>query len=365
MTREALDAEAHAFLYDESRLERFRGGLVSGNRRTIDQATIWSAFAGAYSDLPPGPERRTWLLAVLEELGERHAIQLPVRHGRQWDRSSEIALPTSVRLIVDSPNGDQRNAWRQFPWHPSLQWVLTFRTLGPDQAAFLRRVNAGLVEGWFLQRECFKYRSLQLTGDEKRLEHLVRGALFGLDRLTLDVLGCEPEALPLATESFGCGPRLLVFENAAPFMLARSIVRAGPPPRTERLAYGAGKQVLKAVAYLSMLEPPIEEVLYVGDLDAEGLKIAAELQRSSRSVVVRPADQFHSAMLESAAMFGSPQGWPVKDEQPLRVSESVLSFLASDVRPNVRAIVEQGRRIPEEVLSQAAMCRLLRETLTW
>lgn len=359
MTRDTLDAEAQAFRCDEARLQRFQDGLRCGDRRIIRDTEVWSAFAAAYSDLPSGPERRLWLLTALEELAERGAIQLPVRHGKQWDHSSEIELPTAVSLVNTVADGSGRIQWRQFPWHPQLQWVLQLRTLAADQVSFLMRVNEGLVEGWFAQPECFKYRSLQLTGDEKRLETLRKGTLFGHGRLTLEMLGCESEALPLATELLSSQPIMLVFENAAPFMLARTLTAGAVHRRIGRLAYGAGKQVLKAVNYFSMIQPTINEILYIGDLDAEGVRIAADLQRLSRSVPVRPAHAFHSAMLKSAVDLGSPSGWPVKEEQPLSVAESIITFLTSDIRPKVLELIEAGRRVPEEVLSRRAMSGLL------
>lgn len=359
MTRDILDAETQAFLCDEARLQRFREGLRCGDRRTVRDAEVWSAFTAVYSDLPSGPERRLWLLAALEELADRGAIQLPVRHGKQWDRSSEIALPTAVSLVNAVADGSGRIQWRRFPWHPQLQWVLQLRTLVADQVSFLMRVHEGLVEGWFVHPECFKYRSLQLTGDEKRLETLRRGMLFGPGRLTLEMLGCEPEALPLATEHLSSEPTMLIFENAAPFMLARTRAAGAVHPRIGRLAYGAGKQVLKAVDYFSMIRPAVTEILYVGDLDAEGVKIAADLQRLSTSVPVRPAHEFHVAMLESAVELGSPNGWLVKDEQPLTLAETHMSFLAWDTRSAVTALIEAGRRVPEEVLSRQTMSRLL------
>lgn len=359
MTRDTLDAEAQAFLCDETRLQRFQDGLRCGDRRVVRDTEVWNAFTAAYSDLPSGPERRLWLLTALEKLAERGAIQLPVRHGKQWDRTSEIVLPTAVSLINTVADDSGRMQWRQFPWHPQLQWVLQLRTLAADQISFLMRVNEGLVEGWFAQPECFKYRSLQLTGDEKRLETLRKGTLFGHGRLTLEMLGCELEALPLATELLSSQPTMLVFENAAPFMLARTLVAGSVHPQIGRLAYGAGKQVLKAVNYFSMIAPPITEILYVGDLDAEGVKIAADLQRLSKTVVVKQAHVFHNAMLKSAAELGSPNGWLVKDEQPLNLAEAHMSFVASDIRPFVAALIETGRRIPEEVLSRCAMSRLL------
>lgn len=361
MTRDTLDAEAQAFLCDEARLQRFQDGLRCGDRRTVRDTEVWIAFTAAYSDLPSGPERRLWLLAALEELAARGAIQLPVRHGKQWDRTSEIVLPTAVSLASTVADGSARIRWRQFPWHPQLQWVFQLRTLVADQISFLMRVNEGLVEGWFAQPECFKYRSLQLTGDEKRLETLRKGTLFGPGRLTLEMLGCQPEALPLAMEHLSSEPTMLIFENAAPFMLARTLASGTVHPRVGRLAYGAGKQVLKAVDCFSMIQPAITEILYVGDLDGEGIQIASAVNRASKEVPVRPATQFHLAMFEAAASLGAPNGWPAKDKEPAICSEAAFDFLENEVRGRAVQLVTSGRRIPEEVVSHSLMRQLIRQ----
>jgi len=359
MTGNPLDAETRSFLCDEARVQQFCLALPPIGRQTVKLTELWSAFLKVYPDVPSGAERRRWLLLVLEDAAQRGMIQLPVVHGRRWDRSSAVALPTHIRLLGE-PNGrTDRQQWRQFPWHSRLQWVLQLRGLSDNQVRFLKQVHEGLVEGWFTKPECFKYRSLQLTGDEKRLETWLRGGLFEPGRLTLEILGCEAEALPLAMEFLSRHPVMLVFENAAPFMLARSITAANRPPRLGRLAYGAGKQILKAVNYLSMVSPAIGEVLYVGDLDAEGMKIAADLQRRCRDVVVRPAASFHARMLYSAAALGTPDGWPAGERTLPKASDSTISFLTPEVRRCVLPIVQAGRRIPEEVLDRAAMSELL------
>ena len=358
MTSDLLDAEARAFLLDSGRLKRFHDRLGRHLRRTIRLEALWTAFAAVYEDLPSGPERRKWLLAVLEELAGRGDIVLPVRHGRQWDRTSEIALPAAVSMAAPQSEDDTRTPWRQFPWHPCLQWVFQLRSLSPDHFAFLKCVNKGLVEGWFEQPECFKYRSLQLTGDEKRLESLASGSLFAQGCLTLEMLGCLPESLPLATEHLSSEPSMLVFENAAPFMLARRIAAGSAKPLFGRLAWGAGTQVLKAVCYFPMIRPTVTEIFYVGDLDAAGMRIAADLQRASTSIPVRPATRFHQAMLESAACLGAEDGWATKDKQG-GIADAVVSFLASELRQKVAEMIRHGRRIPEESLSHATMTSLL------
>ena len=358
MTSDLLDAEARAFLLDSGRLRRFHDRLRKHSRRTIRLETLWTAFAAVYEDLPSGSERRKWLLAVLEELAGRGDIVLPVRHGRQWEQTSEVALPTAVSMVVPQSGDDPRTPWRQFPWHPRLQWVFQLRGLSPDHFAFLKRVNKGLVEGWFEQPECFKYRSLQLTGDEKRLESLTCGSLFAEGCLTLEMLGCLPDALPIVTEHLSSEPTMLIFENAAPFMVARSVAVGSATPLFGRLAWGAGTQVLKAVCYFPMIRPTVTEIFYVGDLDAAGMRIAADLQRTCTSIPVRPATRFHQAMLESAACLGAADGWAAKDQRG-GIADAVVDFLASELRQKVAKMIRNGRRVPEESLSHVTMTPLL------
>jgi hypothetical protein len=354
-----LDQEARAFLFNEARLQQFRGRLLSPGRRVVRQEAVWASFVDSYSDLPPGPERRRWLAAVLEHLSQQGEIVLPVPHGKQWDRTSTVALPTAVTMVTLDGGVANKSDWRNYPWHPRLHWIFGLRALMRDQVAFLKRVHAGLVAGWFDQPECFKYRSLQLTDDEKRLEELLRGILFGPERLTLEMLGCEPESLPLASEQFSAEPTLLIFENAAPFMLARRVLTGGARPAFGRLAYGAGKQVLKAARYLPMVKPAITEIQYVGDLDAEGMSIAAEFRRLSQEIPVRPATEFHQAMLASAAQLESPNGWALQGRREQVSSEAAIDFLASEIRGQVSNMIRSFRRIPEEALSFAAMTALL------
>lgn len=85
--------------------------------------------------------------------------------------------------------------------------------------------------------------------------------LFGPRKLSWELLGCQPEVLPIAIERISNGPVLLLFENAAPFMVARQILRDGETPATDTrlgcIGYGAGKQMVKSIGY-----PPSPERRY-------------------------------------------------------------------------------------------------------
>jgi len=160
MMRYSIDSETRQFLLDDKRLRCFIDRLKCGNRSTARLPEIWSSFVAVFTDFPEGPQRRQWLLTVLEALEEAGQLELPVSHGRQWDRTSDIALPKAVRLTRDNTNGAALD-WKKHPWHPTLQWILQRRHIGASDVEFLLRVNQGLVEGWFAEKEPFKYRSLQ------------------------------------------------------------------------------------------------------------------------------------------------------------------------------------------------------------
>lgn len=353
-----IDAETRSMLLDDESLRRFLGQLASAKRKTAKLDEIWSAFSSVYDDLPRGRERREWLRIVLEELDGSEEITLPVPHGKQWDRTSDIALPTRVTLCTAEPTEGAID-WRSYAWNPQLEWLFERKHVSARQTEFLLRVNQGLKEGWFENLESLKYRSLQLTGDEKRLTKFTKTKLFGEGRLTLAMLGCEQEVLPIAYQRFGPQPTMLLFENAAPFISARNLLKEHDRSAFGCIAYGAGKQVVKSIAYLPTIEPQIGTVYYVGDLDAEGIQILSDCKCSSAEVKIQPATHFHQAMIVSAEELGAPNGWPMKENQPRQVANSVLNVLDQSVRPATERLIEAGHRIPEEVLSRYALQQLV------
>jgi len=119
--------------------------------------------------------------------------------------------------------------------------------------------------------------------------------------------------------------------------------------------------VVKSAEYLPTIEPKVETVLYVGDLDAEGLEIAGELKERSNAVPVQPATAFHTAMLDSAAELDAPDGWPAKDGQRRMIGRRAMDFTDPSIREACLRIVQMGKRVPEEVLSTRWIRRLLSE----
>lgn len=122
-----------------------------------------------------------------------------------------------------------------------------------------------------------KERSLQVFGDEKRLDALLATSLFRSDRLTLDMLRCEIIGEPLGWTR---GPAkanekpILVIENAATWHSYRRW-------NAERelfsaVVYGKGFQSAANIQYLAEIFAEVggqRRVLYFGDIDPPGLQI--------------------------------------------------------------------------------------------
>jgi hypothetical protein len=344
---------------DERRLDEFERCILAGTAVRVGAQDLWRALAKVFPHRTPGPAERRLLLDVLRSIERRGTIHLPPEHGKRWDRSMEPAVPTSVD-IVRNASTPSSFPWRTFPWHQHLHWVVQCRRLSTQQVEFLRRVHDGFVNGTFREAAPLKYRSLQLTGDEKMLASLASTSLFGPTRLTLELLACLPDALPLAWEAVGDGGRMVIFENAGPFAVARRVLVEMKSRPYDLIAYGGGRSVLAALGHIKTIERTVESIHYVGDLDQAGLDIAWAARKCTRELglpELRPASELHRQMLAAAEAFGHAEGWPAQERFPEADRQRVLDAVAAPLRTQVGAILRSGRRIPEEVLGPEELRR--------
>lgn len=341
---------------DPEALKRFADLIRSHRGKRISERGIWDAFGRAFPHRPMGQMERQWLRAALDVLATQGLVEFPAARSSYWDRSMDPVLPQMVtRVEAPAPRDD---AWRRLPWHPELAWVPVIAYLSQDQVLFLRRVHEGLVNGWFRIPAPLRYRSLQLTGHEKRLEQHLGTTLFGEGRLSPQMLNFYHDVLPLAWERVGPGGRVLVFENSAPFSVARAVLSGMDRPPYGIVAYGGGRAFTESVEYLRTLRCEIASIDYVGDLDEPGLKIAIGARETARRAGglpdVRPAPGLHAVMLSAARQFGHPAGW--RDLKRTELADpAAAEFLPADVRRPVVQMIAAGRRIPEEVLGPQEM----------
>ena len=331
---------------------------TNGNRRTISLIEVWQAFDECHRHILP--ERRRHVLAdALSGLAENDKIKLPVPKSPNWDRTETPPLPTQIVLTIEAKRSEQ--PWRVHTWHPSLAWVSRERTLSPAQFEFLQRVNNGLYGNKFQEVVTKKYRSLTLTGHEKRLDSLERTNLFAPDRLTPELLGYEEIPSPLRHHRIRPGGRWLVFENEELYGLVvkASVAQGGHLPNFpwDAVACGHGHKSTTALKWFVALAEEVKEIEYIGDIDKAGLNILDIFKRTSVSLglpEVQPAESLVQEMQAEASRLGWQNGLQQQGVQavPNDQAEAAAQSLPEAHRAWAVNMLTGGRRVPEEILAR-------------
>lgn len=340
------------------RLAAFADLVNAFSQVRIDIRDVWHVFAKTFPGRTPGAEERELLAVVLAKLASTGFLKLP--STRTWDRSLSPPLPRWIERM-SAPVARASADWRAFAWHSKLAWVPDLARLTDEELAFLCRVQEHLVRGDVAELAPVKYRSLELTGDEKALDRLQAGRLFRSGRLSLELLRCRADPTPLAWTKVGEEPLAIAFENAGAYAAAVAVLRTMPRPPYGAVIFGDGNRFERSCLSLGDLHAafarPVAAVHYVGDLDAAGLRIAfAASAAAARAGLPRIVAAFraHAAMFASAEAMNHPDGWPggATDAAP-----NSLSFLAEEHRDRAHRMFAAHRRIPEEALGPAEMRR--------
>jgi hypothetical protein len=210
----------------------------------------------------------------------------------------------------------------------------------------------------FLRNRCseaeivpIKERSLEIFGDEKRLDLLAASALFREGRLTLANLFCEIVGEPLAWKR---GPvtaahqPVIVLENAATW---HSYARWNDRTRQfSAVIYGGGNRFVDGVLFLPEIFRELggpRPVLYFGDLDPAGLAIPQRAARRSEASGL-PSIQPHLWSYEQLLAFEN-NATPIDAPDP--GAESLCQWLGP-LADNARQLFSQSKRIPQEHLGR-------------
>lgn len=309
-------------------------------RVRVDIGELWNIFLEAepWEIGEVGADER--LLELLLALAERSVIRLPGPAG--WDRGRQPAMPRRVTVVrATPPPAPGRLAG--YAWRPELSWVTRAGDLGEVELEWCAAVQAFLATGGEHRPVVpVAERSLELFGDEKLLDVLVRGRLFAPGRLTLRLLGCAPVALPLHVRRTGGGPDVLVVENVATWS---SLVRSAPPGSAiGRIVWGQGASFVAGCT--SMLEWTPRHVWYAGDLDPRGLMIP---QRTNERLSESGAGPVHPCLPLYRMMLAA--GRP-RQRQPVAATaaRSLAAWLGPALEAEVAALLAAGRWIPQETV---------------
>ena len=322
--------------------------LLANGQKRLDYAAVCSAFGKLFPAVT-GLEQRRRLQALLNSLRDAGAISLPVGKSH-YDRSAEPHMPRWLQLAVERAVPTQRQFdAAAFPWVPELRFAAELRN--PQQLDILRRVHEFLASGGAAR--CMvpiKERSVELFGDEKRLDGLRSGALFRSGRLSLEMLRCFQLSPPLVWER---GPSLeqrpiLIIENHCTWhSFARWNKDNG---RWAAVCYGSGicfETSAPSLGEVVRQSPWDGRFLYFGDLDRAGLDIPLQASRElakSNLPEVRPEVEPYLLLLELARSIDLPSG------PSLEIPPDCISWLGPETKERATEFFSKGVRIPQEIL---------------
>ena len=230
-------------------------------------------------------------------------------------------------------------------WEPEMRFVVEARAMvNPNDLLRLDSFFKDRAQQRLMVP--IKERSLQIFGDEKRLDLLIGSALFRPGRLSLDLLKCEVVGEPLGWKR---GPtdtgRILVIENAATW---HSYAKWNAQRRIfSAVIYGCGNCFADGIRYLADILAEFstpQRIFYFGDLDPQGLRIPIEASQKSVSLglpTVEPDLWSYSNLLKAG------RDREVEFEASEPATEIEFEWLSQLAEP-ARKILESGKRLAQE-----------------
>lgn len=333
------------------------GAALSGQRRV---KVVLDELAEMVVDLHPELATASDRYARLAEAAEELAARGVVEPSRRRVARQGAVLPAFVRVVGNRPARPTDNPAPRFPWVEEMAWAASGPRRPPDQQRQLEHLSRWIAANRGRPTVPTRERSLEIFGDDKLLDGLVGGTLAG-HRATVDALAVEPVHPPMAvTPVVGAtGRDVLVVENGTPFhsalRAAGSHVAAGRAVRYGWVGYGAGQQLPAIVPSLLTLSPTA--VHYIGDLDANGLAIAAGAAARCAELglpPLRPARRLYGLLLER----GRPQ--PAR-RAPVEWPEPGLAWLGADLAARVETVLGTTHWLAQEWVG----LELLTAEATW
>lgn len=332
----------------------------------------WRRNRGERGAVAARPFSRGWE-ALLEDAGIVSATdrQDAVRDARELAREGWVELKavryrtTEIDRIVVPFTAEER--WcREFGFVPTAEDPDAGRIathVWQPPLAFVRDARIGLRFDELVRIDAFlanrtgsvasaplvplKERSLELFGDEKRLDALLATALFREDRLTLEHLRCFTVPEPLGWQRGGRtdGP-VIVLENLSTWHTYVEWDKARP--QFSAVIYGGGNRFSEGVVFLRQIFAELggpREVRYFGDLDGAGLRIprrAARVAAAAGLPAVEPHWESYHWLLGMTD--GASPGEVIEETAGIREDCEWLGELAG----RAWEVIAGGRRLAQE-----------------
>jgi hypothetical protein len=332
---------------------RLVAALKKTGRRRFPLDMLRTEFASACPELAEQPDRRTRLAETLRIAAATGEILLP-KQARNWDGAGGAALPGFVMLAAARPVRPPVVA-AGYAWHPLLSFAAGERNRLRLES--VKRINEWLKSDHNLNFIVpIKERSLEIFGDEKRLDHLRGGTTNLFGQLSLTALGCRVCPIPLPFEAGPAAARgrpILIIENNDTWASFSQWNR--DVARYSAVAYaggGHGKSLAYDENFIDELIDRFQaaELFYFGDVDPAGLRIASRAaeRRAQRGLLpLQPAASLYAWLLA--------HGTRTTLRQTEKATPRDITWLPEDMRGTVESLFDDGHRIPQESLGTRAL----------
>ena len=322
-------------------MSEFLEALLSSPRKRVPLDELRRHYFSLYPDVQNTPDRGVLLLRALKELEADGAISLPAT--RSWEQAGSPALPLWVTL-KSSPRSKASVNHADVIWAPELGF---WPALRPSQLSALRPINDFLLR----RRGAFssvpiKERSLEIFGDEKRLDNMCTGDFLFGGRLPIAVIGCFRVPQPLPYRKVDApGKSVLVVENHNTYWSFAEWNEA--TRRYTAVIYGGGENFRLTGRALrqAMQETGASSAEYFGDLDRKGLSIPLDFNRS-----VEPGYPTVSAALPLYRWLLANGVRREKPECATYVAGLAAAWLGAELAAKLEAIWSAGMWLPQEAL---------------
>ena len=333
---------------------------LSNQRRKVSLSKVLKAFAEIYPQdyYGEGNQMRN-LMRVLKNLASQNSIKLPV--GKiHWDDSYTPSAPRWIKIIKLKPQ-KERTPWKKFPWHPQMTWASELKNIQESSFESLRQLDHFFVNlgGNSMGLMTIKERSLQIFKDEKKLDSLITRPWFQ-EHISLKDLGCYKTIEPFASKTFPNAKtnKTIIIENRDTFDSFCKANGRVSTPFYKYIIYGCGDRIEGQILWISGFDQEIRTIEYFGDLDLNGLAIPYRVNQvlidNDYVQRIELAKVFYTRLIKLARKY-FPQ---IDSNIALKSDYKLLNFLSPDEKRFVGLVLQQGKRIAQELLNYEEISKI-------
>lgn len=325
------------------------GHVATAPRQRIEVEGLYGAAVAFDRSLATAPTARGDIRGALDELAAAELVVFP-SSARHFDTRDVPPLPLWVRRPPRERVVRETSGVRVWPAALEAAGRIASR---PDEIDLLETIAVFLRDGGASRPNVpMRERSLELFGDEKRLDRLLSTRLFISGAVTPDVLRCHSVPIPFVSQWVAGvpdprGTALLIAENHHTYTSLLEVTRhgaaAGGPAR--HVGYGTGGQFPSAVLSVPLLEPRPDRIVYFGDLDLKGLQIPAAANVNATQAglpAVVPAFPLYELLFETRYRC------PAKRVAPGTAAE--VSAWLGPLADQASNALTGGHRLPQEAV---------------